>query len=251
MSTTRKGGTRDGLFQKRGWWWVDYRDADGRRHRKKAAPDYNTAKLIYRDLMTKIAKGEVTGIREEGITLRTFVDKRYWPTVKATLAPAWAARSREILDQQVLPTFGDTRLSKIRQETIEHWYGGRREQVKASTANKELARLKHCLGRAVAWGYLRTNPAARVVRAKESPGRVRYLEPAERALLLDGGDVTVKSKDGRSWTMRRKPSPVLRLYMLGALQTGARRSELVRLRWPDVDMRQRTITFRETKNGHS
>jgi hypothetical protein len=91
-------GTRDGLFQKNGWWWIDYYDADGKRHRKKAAPDYNTAKTIYRDTMTKIAKGEVLGVREEGIRLRDFVDKRYWPSVSPTLAPSWAERSRGILE---------------------------------------------------------------------------------------------------------------------------------------------------------
>ena len=51
-TTTREPrtlGTRDGLFQRRGWWWIDYNDADGRRHRKKAAPDYQTARIIYRD----------------------------------------------------------------------------------------------------------------------------------------------------------------------------------------------------------
>jgi hypothetical protein len=67
MSTQRKGGTRDGLFQKRGWWWLDYYDADGKRHRTKASPDYQTAKLLYRDRMSRIARGEVLGIREEGI----------------------------------------------------------------------------------------------------------------------------------------------------------------------------------------
>jgi hypothetical protein len=67
----RKPRTRDGLFQRGGWWWVDFYDADGRRHRKKAAPDYNTAKIIYRNTMTAIAKGEVLGVREEGIRFRT------------------------------------------------------------------------------------------------------------------------------------------------------------------------------------
>ena len=36
---------RDGLFKKRGSWWIDYRDANGRRHRKRAAPSYEVAKL--------------------------------------------------------------------------------------------------------------------------------------------------------------------------------------------------------------
>ena len=61
QATKRRIGTRDGVFKRNGWWWIDFRDADGRRHRKKAAPDYHTAKAIHRDTMTKIAKGEITG----------------------------------------------------------------------------------------------------------------------------------------------------------------------------------------------
>jgi len=246
--TERKRKTRDGLFQRRGWWWIDYYDAEGRRHRKKAAPDYETAKILYRDTMTKIARGEVLGVREEGIRLKEFVDKRYWSAVKPTLAPTWATRSRGILNA-LLVAFGERRLSGLRQEEVERWYAARLDQVKASTANKELSRLKHLLGRAVAWGYLKASPAAKVRKAKEPPGRVRYLTPEERDQLLNGATVTVKASDGRAWTMRRAPSPTLRLYILAALQTGARRSELIRLTWGGVDMRARTITFSATKNG--
>ncbi len=227
----RTSRTRDGLFQRNGWWWIDYRDADGTRHRRKAAPDYNTAKMIYRDTMTKIVKGDVLGVREEGTLLRDFVDKRYWPAVQPTLAPAWATRSRGILDA-LLDIFGDRRLSTLRQEEVERWIAARRGEVKPSTANKELSRLKHALSRAVAWGYLKASPAAKVAKAKESDGRVRFLTPEERLALLEGA------------------SPRLRLYILAALQTGARRAELLRLRWADVDMKRRTVSFKGTKNGH-
>src|SRR5262249_36049264 len=71
---------------------LDYYDTEGKRHRKKAAPDYQTAKLVYRDRMTKLAKGEVTGIREKGVTVARFVAERYWPTVKPTVSPEWATR---------------------------------------------------------------------------------------------------------------------------------------------------------------
>jgi integrase len=39
------------------------------------------------------------------------------------------------------------------------------------------------------------------------------------------------------------------LYILAALQTGARRGELASLRWSDIDMKARTIAFAKTKNG--
>ena len=91
-------------------------------------------------------------------------------------------------------------------------------------------------------------------RAREAPSRVsrvRYLSPEEYSRILNGAHMTVKAKDGRAWTIRREPNPVLKLYMLAALHTAGRRGELVRLTWGDVDMRARTITFRHTKNGHT
>jgi integrase len=111
--------------------------------------------------------------------------------------------------------------------------------------------LKNLGKRGVEWGYLKANPAQGVKRAREPRGRVRYLEPEEREALLNGIDVTVTASDGRTWTLRQQPNGILRLYIVAALHTGARRAELLRLTWGDVDMRQRTITFRNTKNGDS
>jgi len=68
---------------------------------------------------------------------------------------------------------------------------------------------------------------------KESPGGVRYLTPEERATLLEGAP------------------PALHPYIVAALHTGARRGELLGLRWTDIDMRTRSVTFPKTKNGDS
>jgi len=107
---------RDGVFKRNGWWWIDYEDAGRRRHREKAAPSYEVAKLVYRDRMNAIAKGEVSGMSEEGVRLRDFVKRKYRPT-----------------------------------------------------------------------------------KAKEAPGRVRYLTAEELELLLNGRSETVKAPDGRTW----------------------------------------------------
>jgi len=110
---------RDGVFKRNGWWWIDYEDADGKRHRQKAAPNYEVAKLVYRDKMNAIAKGQVTGLRAEGMHLRDFVTQRYWPTVKSTLSRWEQERAGGILKQQILPRLGDLRLSGLRREPIE------------------------------------------------------------------------------------------------------------------------------------
>jgi integrase len=238
---------RDGVFKKNGWWWIDYRDAEGQRHRMKAAPSYEVAKQLYRDKMNAIAKGEMTGIREESLTFAAFVAMRYWPTIQSTISPSWATRTRGVLDLQLLPRFGAFILTALRRELIETWYAERCAAVQASTANKELGRLKHVLSRAVDWGYLRVSPAARVKKLQEPPGRNRYLTDAERTRLLDGDLVTVKASDGRTWTMPRTPSPTLRAYMVAALQTGGRRGELCALTVGDVDWKTRTITLNATK----
>jgi len=72
-----------------------------------------------------------------------------------------------------------------------------------------------------------------VKKVKEAPGRIRYLMLDEQQKLLTGA------------------SPTMRPYIIAALQTGARRSELLALRWADVDMKAGTLTFRKTKNGDS
>ena len=251
MTKRRQRGVQDGVFKKNGWWWLRYQDEDGQRRREKAAPDYETAKQLYRQKMTAQARGELTGIREDGLRLRTFVDQKYWPKVAPLLASEWAERTRVgILDGQLLPRFGDTPLKHLRQEAIQEWYAERLAVVTSTTVNKELSRLKHLLRRAVRWGYLRVNPAAEIERQQDGAGRSRFLTDEERALLLDGKAVRVTASDGRSWAHRIGPNPELRLYILAALHTGGRRSELIRLTWGDVDLKNRRLTFRLTKNRH-
>src|SRR6266542_4984440 len=144
-TSKRRLGTRDGLFQRHGWWWLDYHDAEGRRHRKKAAPDYDTAKKMYRATMTAIARGEVLGVREEGLRLKEFVEKLYWRAVETSVSASERVRARSILDAQILPRFGSARLATLRREEIERWQADRLATVSGSTVNKELMRLGHLL----------------------------------------------------------------------------------------------------------
>lgn len=241
-----------GVFTKNGWYWIDYRDAEGRRHRQKASLEHQIAKRMLRDKLGSIARGEITGIREEGMLLKEFIEKRYWPTIKESLSKFELKRARCIIDLHINPQLGGLRLCKIRQEDIERFQSDRltstigpkrsksagptrpqaeAKRVSTGTVKKEVMRLKHILNRAVAWRYLKDSPARGLSKVTPPPGRIRYLSPEERSAILDSA------------------RPELRLYILTALQTGARRGELAAVRWCDIDMKARTITFARTKNG--
>jgi len=130
----------------------------------------------------------------------------------------------------LLEAFGELKLSSIRANQLEQYKRLRREKVSVASVNRELALLKHMFHKAVDWEYLKTNPAQTVKLFKEPPGRLRYLLPEERDLLL------------------KECSGILLVIVITALETGMRKGEMQNLKWKDVDFERRTITLTRTKN---
>lgn len=106
----------------------------------------------------------------------------------------------------------------------------------AATVNRYLAVLSHVYTTAMKeWGWVEDNPLRKVTKMKEPRGRVRFLSDDERKSLL----VACKKSD----------SPFLYTIVVLALSTGARRMEVLGLRWQDIDLIRGVITLHETKNG--
>ncbi len=105
-----------------------------------------------------------------------------------------------------------------------------------ATVNRYIATLSHALSFAVKERrLLDRNPASDIARKKEPRGRTRFLSDAEReALLVACGQ--------SQW-------PALRALVLLAITTGARRGELIHIRWGDVDLKAGRALVRDTKNG--
>jgi integrase len=106
---------------------------------------------------------------------------------------------------------------------------------KNSTVRRYLAVLSHAFSLAVEWQWVNENPVSKVRKPKEPRGRVRFLTEDERERLL------AACKESRNRYMY--------LIVVLAISTGARRGELLSLRWPDVDLKRCMLTFQETKNG--
>jgi len=99
-----------------------------------------------------------------------------------------------------------------------------------------MSALSHAFSIAVnEWEWLDSNPMAKVKKPTLPRPRVRFLNDTERNKLL----------------LACKASPCSYLYpvVVMALSTGARYSEIMNLRWRDIDMKRGVARLEQTKNG--
>ena len=104
-----------------------------------------------------------------------------------------------------------------------------------ATVNRFIATLSHTFSFAVKERRLmERNPVSDIARKKEPRGRTRFLSDEERTALL--------AACGKSeW-------PALQTLVLLSITTGARKGELIALKWVDIDLKQGRALVRETKN---
>ena len=106
---------------------------------------------------------------------------------------------------------------------------------KAVAANRVLALLSSVFGRAIEWGiWERPNPAHGIKRFKEK-SRERFLQASELPRFFAA--------------LRLEPNDSLRDFFLMALYTGARRSNVLQLRWDQIDFEAAEWNIPDTKNG--
>lgn len=105
-----------------------------------------------------------------------------------------------------------------------------------STANRYLATLSHLLSTAKReWRLIDSNAVTDISRKKENRGRTRFLSDEERVRLLEACSES-------DW-------PALHTLVQLAILTGARRGELINLKWTDVDLKAGRALVQDTKNG--
>jgi integrase len=220
------------IYKKRGSWYIDYY-MKGVRKRKKIGPSKHVADLALAQVKLKIAKGEYLGIYEEKkLTFQQFTPE-YLAYSQANKSVSSYSRDRIAVDRWLIPVFGDRYLFDITLASAERYKQQRLRSVDPATVNKEVNCLKAMLNKAVRWGYLKENPLKGMSALKEPPGRLRYLTPEETTRLV---------------TACHRPT-YLRAIVDLAMHTGMRRSEILALRWGDVDLLRRTITLCYTKNN--
>jgi integrase len=128
----------------------------------------------------------------------------------------------------------------------------------ASTANRNITRLRGVLSRAVEWGVLQEHPLKVRKLKVDDRSRIRYLSTEEEAALRKAmgarsGEMCDARDSANRWRLERHKQPLADLrpirfadhlepLVLLSINTGVRRGEAFNLTWADVDLKNKLIT---------
>jgi len=238
-----------GLTKRKDGYYIEFRVIDdgcvlslappggGKLKRWKACPNKAAAKNQEAIIKTQLMTGQRTSARAAKAKDTMF---SAWAHTYINLEQTKALRSDqrrysvESLKRYFIGKLGDKRLNAVTTQDVRDFRAWRAAQgVAVQTINHDHAALRHMLGVAMSeeFGLLQKNVAAMVKKPNPNNERDRVATAEEWALLKLHG------------------APHLVRFLTIAYELGPRRGELLKLEWPDVDMRRREFKLRETKNG--
>jgi integrase len=207
---------------------LDARDPQGKRRRRwhsfkgtKRQTQIEAARLI-----SEAQQG--SAIEPSKITVTKFLDRfdRDWLSVHVS---ARSAERYQYALKHARRRLGERLLQKLQPADLAAFYAGLLRDGLAPRTIKLIHRVLHrALGQAKLWGVIRDNPAELAKPPKAPDRETEMLQPDQAAMLLN--------------RLRGKP-----LYLLAslALATGARRNEMLALRWRDVDLDAARLTIEQ------
>ena len=168
-------------------------------------------------------------------TFRAFVEGAWKTACYRCCKASTRKRMDSALRRQLVPTFGDQPLDRIDSTAVHRWFD-RYSATAPGGANRTLDVLRQILGYAVMCGYAATNPTHGVAHNPRVK-RTRFLSRTE----VDRLYAALDAHEGRG--SGRQQAEIIRLLLL----TGCRKSEIVRLRWSEVD--GDVLRLRDSKTG--
>ena len=141
---------------------------------------------------------------------------------------------RVVIRQWLAHPLAKRALVSIRGSDMASWRDDRLKTVSPNTVRLDLALLSHLFTIAIKeWGMTGlVNPVQQIRKPKLPKGRDRRLNSGEMERIVEASG-----------------SPLLPEIVRFALETAMRRGEIAGMTWSMVDMKNRTLTLPETKNG--
>lgn len=128
------------------------------------------------------------------------------------------------------------RLNEISRFDVQKKYQQITEENGLFQANRTLERLKTIYNKAIEWGWQGDNPARNIKRHREK-ARERFIQPEEMPYLIQA--------------LTTEPSRTARDYFWMLLLTGVRKTNMLMMRWDEINWKRETWRIPDTKNGES
>lgn len=189
--------------------------------------DSKLAQLVAETLANRGEDGQPTTAGTFDALLDRWIESR----VDAGRKPSTIASYRDHADRYVRPVLGGRKLSSLKVRDFERLYGDMtRQGLAPNTVQKAHIICRAAINRAIAWGeFTRANPTLVAERAIPQHVELEVPEVPDVAAAL----LAWKSKN-----------PGLMPLFWVSLITGARRSEVLGLRWHDLDLDEQRVRIR-------
>lgn len=202
------------------------READGKR-RQVFITVHGTkrdAEAKLQEMLTSLHKGEFVKPVQE--TVGAFLQRWLETYASCSTSPRTLRDYKGIVRRYLVPYLGPVPLSRLRPDHVQSLYADmNRRGLSAQTILHTHRLLSEALSYAVKWGLLSRNVCQVIKPPSPAPKQMRILTPDELRKFLEA------CRDSPYW-------PVF----WTALTTGLRRSELLGLRWRDVDLERGVLS---------
>ena len=214
---------------------------DGRRSRRISLGPVTARGVdeVRRECHALMAQSDPDRTRETASQIprfRQFVEESWAPAHFPRYKPSTRKGVNSNLVGQLLPVFGSTPLDRITRNQVMRWFDAY-SQTAPGGANHALRLFRQVLNFAIACGHIGVNPAGGV-KMNRRTAVTRFLSRDELGRLHHALDRLCQKR-----LEARQQADIIRLLLL----TGCRRSEILTLRWCEVE--GATLALSDSKTG--
>jgi len=151
-----------------------------------------------------------------------------------SFSPKTVETTRMYIEDPIIPALGSLQVAKLTPSDLDRFYrqllevGRSRGPYAPATIRRVHGIIRRALTQGVRWGWITHNPAI-----DASPPRV----PMKELKAPDPGEVV------QLFRLAQESDPELATFIMLAASSGARRGELLALRWSDIDLDRGTLSI--------
>ena len=220
-----------GVYQRGSIWWIRY-SYKGKIIRETSSSENKTvAKKLLSIRKAEIAQGKYKiKAPDSQILFQDYANEFLrWAKIHRKEN---TYRRYQVSLKHLLLYFKKQKLTGISKQNIEQYKHERSKFVSGSTINRDLACLKKMFNNVISDGIMDINPVNGVEFFKEPKRSINYLSEKECVQLINACD-----------------TEAIKTFVILGLNTGMRYTELLSLKWEDVNLEDKLITLKDTKNN--